>query len=92
MVEGIRTNEQADWREREKQRAAQLKNKKVKEVSAKRAANGGFIVTHRFDNDGPGVYKEAEEHPFSAGDGGKVLDHIAQHLGLSKSKATSDDE
>ncbi|MDE2098388.1 MAG: hypothetical protein KGL39_14130 [Patescibacteria group bacterium] len=60
------------------------KRKKVlKEITVSRAANGGHVVEHRFDNSGPGAYIDPETHVFGKADGKKVLAHIAQHMGMN---------
>lgn len=76
------TSSTHDFRVREAERAEALKKKTIRSVEGKRAANGGFIITHRFNNDGPGPYKESEDLPFGEEDGHKVLAHFAKHLGI----------
>lgn len=65
--------------------------KVLRELVVSRAANGGHVVKHRFDNDGPGPYIEPEEHVFGASEGGKVLAHITKHLGLKVGGAQAND-
>jgi|SRR5579871_337919 len=86
MVEGIRTAQESDWRQREKSRAKALKNKKVKSIEGERSANGGIIMRHRFDNTGEGPYKDSEEHTFGPDEEAKALAHFAEHMGLGGRK------
>jgi hypothetical protein len=92
MVEHTDSPEAADWRVREKERAAAMKNKKVKSVEVERSANGGFIARHRFDNSGPGPYKDSEEHTFGKNQDAEILSHLAEHLGLGGRKPAAKEE
>jgi hypothetical protein len=53
--------------------------------------NGGHVVTHVFEyNPGPGASHPDEEYPFGAGEGAKVLAHIAKHVGIKASGAAAE--
>ena len=91
MVEGIKSAGEADWREREKGRAAALKAKPVKSIEVERAANGGILATHRYDNSGDGPYKEPKQHAFGKEQEKEVLAHLAEHLGIGGKKPAESD-
>lgn len=90
MAYGMTRENDNDWREREKANAKALKNKPLKAIHIERAANGGHIVEHRFDNSGGGPYKDAEQHVFSTGK--EMLAHVAKHMGVSMGKSASEGE
>lgn len=61
------------------------KSKVPTEISVKRAANGGFIVRHSYDNYGGGPsYQPPKEHAFS--DHKSMMSHLHQHTGGPKGK------
>jgi hypothetical protein len=49
------------------------------------AANGGFVATHRFADDGGPGYKPPQTHVFAKDEGVKLLAHIAKHMGIPAS-------
>jgi hypothetical protein len=57
----------------------------LRSIELERAANGGFIATHRFNNAG-GPYKEPETHTFGKDEGAKLIDHLGSHFGLKSDK------
>lgn len=57
------------------------------EVRIKEGEKGGHVVTHHFTSSGMG-YKQPEVHPFSKGDGDKLIEHLKKHLHI---KATNDE-
>ncbi len=70
-----------DFREAEKSKG----KKTLRSMEIERAANGGFVVSHRFkDGPGPGGYHAPEEHVFT--DGGELLGHISKHMGIRGAK------
>lgn len=90
MAYGMARDNDNDWRAREKANEKALKNKPLKAIHIERAANGGHIVEHRFDNGGPGPYKEPEQHVFS--NGKEMVAHVAKHMGVSASKTAEASE
>lgn len=46
------------------------------------AENGGHIVEHHFTS-GMGAFHEPERHVFAGHEGGKLLDHVAHHMGVT---------
>ena len=70
-----------------------MRPKVLHSIEVKHAENGGHILSHRFDNSGPGYgYHETEDHAFGAEEGDKVIAHIAKHMGLSRGKAEEKEE
>lgn len=63
---------------------------KLRSIEIERAANGGFIASHRFHNSGPGEYKEPEQHTFGADEGKKLIAHLGEHLGIETAKASEE--
>jgi hypothetical protein len=60
----------------------------LRHLKVAKAKNGGHIVTHEFEyNHGPGPSHPDEENVFGAGEGAKVLAHIAKHLGIQQGAA-----
>ena len=59
----------------------------LKEINISRAANGGFIATHRFDNSGDGPYKDSEPNTFDKGP--DLLAHVAKHFGIKAPAAAA---
>lgn len=55
--------------------------KVLKSLELARAANGGHIVTHRYESS-TGEYHEPEQHTFGKDEGQKVLDHVSKHMGI----------
>jgi hypothetical protein len=77
--------------------------KKLEEISVRKAENGGHSVRHEFKRQpvkregsmSGGIYNErppSEEHIFGPDDDGKLAAHIIQHLGLKVGKGASPDE
>lgn len=61
----------------------QKRSKNVKRIDMERSANKGLIITHHFDNSGPGYgYNESEPHTFGKDEDSKALAHIKQHMGM----------
>jgi hypothetical protein len=50
--------------------------KTLHHLEVKEAENGGHMVTHHFNNSGPGEYHQPEEHVFGADEGDKAAEHI----------------
>jgi hypothetical protein len=59
--------------------------KKLRNLSVEEAENGGHIVEHHFENNGP-AYHDPEQFVFGSGEGDKVLAHIAKHMGIPGAK------
>jgi hypothetical protein len=49
---------------------------KLLDIAVKKAKSGGHIATHEFEGAAP------EEHVFGAGEGPKLMAHLAKHLGI----------
>ena len=61
------------------------------EVHVKKAANGGFIVRHTFDNIGAGEsYMPPKEHAF--GSHREMMDHVFKHTGGKGERSIGKDE
>jgi hypothetical protein len=61
-----------------------------KSIEVSKGANGGFKVTHRFDNMGEGAFQPPQEHNFGPEKGGKdVIKHLKGVLGLGQKAAAS---
>lgn len=61
--------------------------KALKSIEIKQGESGGHIVTHNFDNSGPGYgYNESENHVFGPSEGAKALKHIAKHAHIRGNK------
>lgn len=57
---------------------------KVKEITFKRAASGGYIATHHFDNSGAGEsYRSPEDHVITGGHEA-LSAHLGKHFGGQK--------
>lgn len=54
---------------------------RLRSIEVEMAKNGGHVVRHRFENNGPN-YKEPEEYVFGDGQGHEALAHIAKHAGI----------
>jgi hypothetical protein len=62
---------------------SRLESPKSLEVS--KGANGGFKVTHRFDNMGDGPYQQPQEHNFGPEKQGRdMIRHLKEQLGIGK--------
>ncbi len=67
-----------------------MAKKQIHRMEIEPAENGGHTVRHYFKSN-PKVsksgafseYHEPEQHVFGKNEGGKMLDHVAQHLGVS---------
>lgn len=82
MANGMRSAEDADWREREKREAKAKQSKTIKTIELGRNVAGDHVVTHHFDNDGPGPYREAEKKTFKPHQGKKLVAHLVEHAGI----------
>lgn len=92
MVHGINRAEEADWREREKSAEKAKKAKTITKIELGRNMAGDHIVTHHFDNDGPGAYREPEKTTFKKSQGKKLIAHLVEHGGIEAGAEGQDDE
>lgn len=61
--------------------------KALKSIEIRMGESGGHVVSHNFDNSGPGYgYHEAEQHVFGASDGHKLMKHIQKHAHIRGNK------
>jgi hypothetical protein len=66
----------------------QKKAKKLDHLVIKRAASGGHIVDHNYDNSGPGMfYHKPEQHAFS--NGAEMIKHVMKHMGVKPEEITA---
>lgn len=68
--------------------ARRSSKKHLRRLSIERAKNGGYSVSHQFDNAGNmGNYEPDETHAFGADDHQGLLDHVKKHMGINRKLA-----
>jgi hypothetical protein len=61
--------------------------KELRSIEIEKGEKGGHTVTHRFKQEGNGVYHESEgPHIFGESEGKKLLAHLTEHLGINAGK------
>ena len=78
--------------EKEPAKAIKKQKKELDHLRIMKADNGGHIVEHHFNNSGMGPMVEPERHVFGKEDGGKLLDHVAHHMGVIDTEEEGESE
>jgi hypothetical protein len=61
--------------------------KRLVKLEITKGKNGGHVVTHHHERkgqDGYPMHEQPEEHVFGAGQGGEMMAHVAQHMGVQQ--------
>lgn len=71
------TGELAKRKELAERKAKSTPKKKVKEITVRRGAEGGFIAKHHYEHNGE--YHEPDEYPLKSHN--EMMRHMKEHMG-----------
>src|SRR5690348_13359890 len=80
---------------REAKAQKQRSPKRLVRIEIEPAKGGGSVVTHRYERkggDGYPSYEPEEKHVFGAGEGAKMLAHVARHAGIRQDGESEDED